>query len=230
MLSSVASRNAIMHRVMLIEASRTRCPQGRRPKLTTAYILDRIFFVCSTGCQWSRLPVENSSYKTVYHYFSKWSKARVFEDAFYEMVRARPTKNTTLIADTSFVKNVHGTQVLGRNPTDRGRKATKVSLLTDKQGTPLCTVFHKANKNDCCTLRHLLSTAARKTNIVGRYKELLADKGYDSGTAGLFALLSDRQTASHTGARGISTDEGTRSSRRSAFWISFEGSGCGMRL
>ncbi len=191
---SVASRNAIMHHVTSIDASRTRCPQGRRPKLNTAYILDRIFFVCRTGCQWSRLPVENSSYKTVYHHFSKWSKARVFEDAFYGMVRARPTKNTTLIADTSFVKNVHGTQVLGRNPTDRGRKATKVSLLTDKQGTPLCTVFHKANKNDCCTLRHLLSTAARKTNSVGRYKELLADKGYDSqdcrGVCSAFGLTN----------------------------------------
>ncbi len=97
-------------------------------------------------------------------------------------------------ADTSFVKNVHGTQVLGRNPTDRGRKATKVSLLTDKQGTPLCTVFHKANKNDCCTLRHLLSNAARKTNSVGRYKELLADKGYDSqdcrGVCSAFGLTN----------------------------------------
>jgi putative transposase len=191
---SVAGRNAIVHRIVSIDANRIRCPQGRRPKLSTAYLLDRIFFVCRTGCQWSHLPVENSSYKTVYHYFSKWSKARVFEDAFYAMVRARPTKNTTLIADTSFVKNVHGTQVLGRNPTDRGRKATKVSLLTDKQGTPLCTVFHKANKNDCLTLRHLLNTAARKTDSVRHYRELLADKGYDSqdcrGVCSAFGLTS----------------------------------------
>ena len=110
------------------------------------------------------------------------------------MVRTRPTKNTTLIADTSFVKNVHGTQVLGKNPTDRGRKATKISLLTDKQGTPLCTVFHKANKNDCLTLRHLLSTAARKTDIVRHYRELLADRGYDSqdcrGVCSAFGLTS----------------------------------------
>jgi putative transposase len=156
---SVAGRNAIVHRIVSIDANRIRCPQGRRPKLSTAYLLDRIFFVCRTGCQWSHLPVENSSYKTVYHYFSKWSKARVFEDAFYAMVRARPTKNTTLIADTSFVKNVHGTQVLGRNPTDRGRKATKVSLLTDKQGTPLCTVFHKANLfQTACKLTACLPT------------------------------------------------------------------------
>ncbi len=87
-----------------------------------------------------------------------------------------------MAVDTSFVKNVYGKDVTGRNPTDRGRKATKVSLLTDCRGTPLCSVFHKANKSDVLTLKHILDTAARKTNQLRAYDSLMADKGYDSAT------------------------------------------------
>ena len=71
----------------------------------------------------------------------------------------------SLVVDTTFVKNVYGKDVVGRNPTDRGR--FKVSLLTDSQGTPLCSVFHKANNSQ--TLKHLLETANRKTNILRNY-------------------------------------------------------------
>jgi transposase len=84
----------------------------------------------------------------------------------------------------------------------QGRRATKVSLMTDSCGTPLCSVFHKANKHDSQTLKHLLSTATRKTGgVVSHYDELLADKGYDSrdcrltcATFGLRASISQRRT------------------------------------
>jgi hypothetical protein len=140
--------------------------------------------------------VHNSSYKTVFHYFNLWSKARIFEDVFYETVKGRVPIGGAVAVDTSFVKNVYGKDVTGRNPTDRGRKATKVSLLTDCRGTPLCSVFHKANKSDVLTLKQekssifpkeqssfvLLDTAARKTNQLHHYDSLLGDKGYDSAT------------------------------------------------
>ncbi len=97
------------------------------------------------------------------------------------------------MADTSFVKNVHGMDVVGRNPTDRGRKATKVSLLTDSRGTPLCCVFHRANKSDALTLRHLLDTASRKTDHMNSYSALMADKGYDSSTCRSVCTVRDLQ-------------------------------------
>ncbi len=175
-------RNAIVHAVGAYETHRERYPQGRRRKLSIAYILDRIFYVCRTGCQWSQLHVHNSSYKTVFHHFNLWSKARIFENVFYETVKERTPIGGAVAVDTSFVKNVFGKDVTGRNPTDRGRKATKVSLLTDRRGTPLCSVFHKGNKSDILTLKHLLDTASRKTNQLHAYDALMADKGYDSAT------------------------------------------------
>ena len=81
-------RNLIMRAVVDYE-DRGKAPQGRRRKLSLAYILDRIFYVCKTGCQWSQLDVSESSYKTVYHYFNLWSKAHIFENVFYATVNAR---------------------------------------------------------------------------------------------------------------------------------------------
>ena len=125
--------------------------------------------------------MQNASYKTVYHYFALWSKARLFEDVFYACATlASRTDGGPLIIDTSFVKNVHGSDVVGPNPTDRGRKASKVSLLTDSKGTPLCCVLHRANKHDSLTLKHTLETCNRKVKDHAKYTSLLADKGYDA--------------------------------------------------
>ncbi len=109
-----------------------------------------------------------------FSHFNLWSKARIFENVFYETVKGRAPIGGALAVDTSFVKNVFGKDVTGRNPTDRGRKATKVSLLTDHRGTPLCSVFHKANKSDILTLKHLLDTSSRKTNQLHAYNALSA--------------------------------------------------------
>ncbi len=80
-------------------------------------------------------------------------------------------------------------------------KFPKVSLLTDRCGTPLCSVFHKANKSDALTLGHLLDTSVRKTNQLHAYDALIADKGYDSATCratcevrNLIPLISRRGT------------------------------------
>ena len=86
----------------------------------------------------------------------------------------------SLVLDSSFIKNVHGSDVVGPNPTDRGRMASKMSLLTDSRGTPLCAVFHKANKHDGSTLKHTLETFQRKVAGHGNFSSLLADKGYDA--------------------------------------------------
>ena len=115
---------------------RTRCRQGSRGphvKLSVAYIIDRVYYVCKTGCQWSTLEVEGGSYKTIFHYFNLWSKARLFEHAFFALSSSKPFITGPLSIDTSFVKNVFGRDVIGRNPTDRGRKATKVSAMASRR-------------------------------------------------------------------------------------------------
>ena len=178
--SEVEMRNAVLRAIVTASPQRIE-KRGRRQILSTAALLDRIFFVCKTGCPWRSLEVQGASPKTVYHHFNRWSKRRVFERAFsdlrslYLLLPRRP-----LIVDCSFVKNVYGRDVVGRNPTDRGRRATKVSLLADTRGAPLHMCFHAGNRADCQTLHHLLNAAAVQMGPLRHHEELLADKGYDS--------------------------------------------------
>ena len=147
--SEIELRSAVFRAIATVSPRRIE-KRGRRQVLSTAALLDRILYVCKTGCPWRSLEVQGASPKTVYHHFNRWSKRRVFERAFsdlrslYLLLPRRP-----LIADCSFVKNVYGRDVVGRNPTDRGRRATKISLLADTRGAPLQTCVHTENRADC---------------------------------------------------------------------------------
>ena len=154
-------------------------PCGRVRKLSVEYILDRIVHVLTTGCQWRKLEVVNGSWKTVYHYFSLWSSANLFEHAYHNIVNVYSKVkglSDQLIVDTSFIKNVFGKDCVGPSPFDRGRNATKVSVITDKYGIPISFSFHKGNKNDSRTLYHTLQKC--KLNVAG--KKIYADKIYDT--------------------------------------------------
>ena len=170
--------NILLHHLRPFYSATT----GRPRALALRYVLDRIAHVLRTGCQWSQLHVQGGSWKTIYHYFAHWSKAHVFENAFHDLVQfylkrnKRPSK--TLVVDTSFVKNVWGRDCLGRSPVDRGRKATKVSAITDAQGTPLYLLFHPGNKNDGKTLAHMIGKVAKRISLQGRC--LYGDKAYDT--------------------------------------------------
>lgn len=150
--------------------------------MALCYVLDRIAHVLRTGCQWSHLHVQGGSWKTIYHYFAIWSKLHVFERAFHDLVQFYIKRgkgpSRTLVVDTSFVKNVWGTDCLGRSPVDRGRKATKVSAVTDAHGTPLYLLFHPGNKNDGKTLAHMLTKLAKRFPLTGH--RLYGDKAYDT--------------------------------------------------
>jgi putative transposase len=76
------------------------------------------------------------------------------------------------------VKNVYGRDCVGRNPTDRGRKATKVSALVADDGVPLALAFFPANTSDQKTVEATLR--ARLAAPALRGTTLYADKGYDS--------------------------------------------------
>jgi len=175
-LSSLAKTILLNHICSFHSSS---LPIGRPRVFSFDFLLDQILFVLCSGCQWSRLPVPRGSWKTVYHYFSVWSKNHLFQHAYDDLLRVymkiRP-RSQTRIVDTSFVKNVFGRQCTGPSPFDRGRQATKVSTITDHAGIPLIFTFHRGNRNDSRTLFHTLS----KCKHISRGQKLYADKIYDS--------------------------------------------------
>jgi putative transposase len=53
---------------------------GRPPKHTKREILNAIFYVTKTGCQWRYLPHDFPPWKTVYTYFRKWKSIGLYKD------------------------------------------------------------------------------------------------------------------------------------------------------
>lgn len=206
-LLTTDARNEILRRVLTVDVISHR---GRPRSLSTIETLERILYVCRTGCQWSQLPLPGCvSYKTVHRRFMEWSRKRVFEDSFKNLSATYVQRQQMhLVVDSTFVKNVYGKEVIGRNHTDRGRKATKISLLTDVAGTPLVATYQFPNKHDSTTLKHLLDAAQNVLpHSLSHHSALYADKAYDSQTCrltcslkGLIPMIPRRRSADRLGS------------------------------
>lgn len=73
-------------------------------------VLNGIFYVQRTGCQWEMLPHDLPPYTTVYGYFQKWQRKGIWEeihDNLRSQVRqsqGREIDSTVAIADSQSVK------------------------------------------------------------------------------------------------------------------------------
>ena len=78
--------------------------------------------------------------------------------------------------DSTFVKNAYGRYGLGRNPTDRGRRALKLSALTDQDG-----IVHNLRSDPASTSDFKLFAPMLSSMLIQlRRVEVFADRGYDS--------------------------------------------------
>ena len=78
--------------------SLTAAPKHRgRPRLhSPREILNAVFYVLKSGCQWRMLPKEYPPWKTVYHYFRRWRIDGIWEvlhAALRERLRRRLSRN-----------------------------------------------------------------------------------------------------------------------------------------
>lgn len=69
----------------------------------------------------------------------------------------------------------------GPNPTDRGKRGTKRSVLTDGRGVPIGVVLAGANRNDHLLMADTLDSlpVARPAPTPDHPQHLCLDKGYD---------------------------------------------------
>lgn len=69
----------------------------------------------------------------------------------------------------------------GPNPTDRGKKGVKRSVLTDGRGIPIGVVIAGANRNDHLLMRDTMDNLgiARPEPTQHHKQHLCLDKGYD---------------------------------------------------
>ena len=95
-----------------------------------------VMYILRTGCQWRSLVTSNVSWQTVHRHFCIWSRKGLIEQAYYKLVsiylQRIGIQQRHIITDTSFIKNINGIDCVGPSSVDRGRKATKISIITDE--------------------------------------------------------------------------------------------------
>jgi putative transposase len=107
----------------------------------------------------------------------------------------------------------------GPNPTDRGKRGSKRSVLTDGRGVPVGLVLAGANVNDHLLLRETLAAipVSRPDPSAWAPQHLCLDKGYD--------YASPRETADeygfalHLRRRGEEIVEKRELGKRARRWV-----------
>jgi len=106
---------------------------GHPVKVDFREILNAIFYVQRTGCQWEMLPHDLPPYTTVYGYFQKWQRKGIWQqmhDQIRQQLRTqlgRHEQSTVAIADSQSVKT---TEKKGRSTVSTvARRLRDVSAI-----------------------------------------------------------------------------------------------------
>ena len=132
-------------------------------KIDNKTVLRWAIFVLNQGVSWKSLEdcMIDVHYQSIYKRFIQWARHGILEHAWtiylQQYVSERLSLSVTafqnLYVDTTMIKNVAGIDVVGGNPTDRARKATKVSVIIDINKIAISRpVAFPANRSDIKTL------------------------------------------------------------------------------
>jgi putative transposase len=95
----------------ILEALIPAAKPGGRPRTTNMReVLNAIFYLLKTGCQWANLPGDFPPYSTVFDYYTQWRQNKVWQrlnDALREQVRVeegRQASPSAAILDSQSVK------------------------------------------------------------------------------------------------------------------------------
>jgi putative transposase len=178
-----------------------------RPRVDDRQVMDAIFFVLRTGCQWNALNATSiCSSSSAHRRFQEWAAAGVFLELWTRGLGAYDVLQGIdwewLAMDGAMTKAPLGGKKVGKNPTDRGKIGTKRSVLTDGGGVPIGLAVEGANRNDFKMVEATLMSIPieRPTPTPAQPQGICLDKGYDYDE--VRELLAEFGFTAHIRARG----------------------------
>nr|WP_051071900.1 IS5 family transposase [Amycolatopsis decaplanina] len=169
---------------------------GRPEKHPRRAIVDALRYVADNGSKWRALPSDFPPWKTVHGFFTRWSKAGVFEkirDRLRDRIRVKAGRSPQPSAAVIDSQSVKAAETVGKPSRgyDGGKKidGRKRHIATDTQGLLLVVLVTAANLQDRSAARLLLAALhAAHRNI----SWVWADGGYTSA-----ALIDWAKTTLH---------------------------------
>jgi len=158
------------------------CKTGRPRLHRHRELLNAIFYVVRTACQWRNLPKDFAPWRTAYHYFRLWKRNGLWTAIHthlrehVRLVAGRKRHASAGIIDSQSVKS---TECSDERGYDAGKKINgrKRHMLVDTLGLVLLVLVRPANLQDRDAARQLLTTFFGPQRR-RRLKHLWADGGY----------------------------------------------------
>lgn len=106
-----------------------KAPGQGRPGLPARQVLEGIFYVLRTGCQWKAVPREYGCGSSIHRYFQEWQAAGFFEKIWvlslekYDELEGIGWEWQSV--DGCMIKAPLAQESVGHNPTDRGKNGDK---------------------------------------------------------------------------------------------------------
>lgn len=197
-------------------------PKGGKPPINNRQIMTAILFVMVTGCQWKALPRTLAAPSTAHDRFQKWEQDGIFS-CLWEAGLLRYDNRVGIAwqwqsADGCMTKAPLGGEQTGPNPTDRAKKGTKRSLLTDARGAPLGIIAAGANCHDKTLLAATLESRPLSQPPPSVTPHLCLDKAYDAQD--IRAMLRGLGFVPHVKTRGQEAEQKAHHPRyRARRWV-----------